>query len=162
MATEGEGIVLPPGEGETVSLPGNEISFIHRNPDGAYSLVQWLAAPGAPGTPLHTHAVTDEGFYVLEGTFCFRVGEETVEAAAGAFVFAPKGIEHAYWNRGPSPAKMLITMSPPGLERYFEELAEGLAGAGDSAEAAMEVRRTLSEEHDIEVVGPPPGQGAGA
>jgi Cupin domain len=98
----------------------------------------------------------------LEGTFCFRVGEETVEAAARAFVFAPKGVEHAYWNRGPSPAKMLITMSPPGLERYFEELAEGLAGAGDSAGAAMEVRRKLSEEHDIEVVGPPPGQGAGA
>ena len=47
---------------------------------------------GAPGTPLHTHAVADEGFYVLEGTFGFRVGEETVEAAAGAFVFAPKGV----------------------------------------------------------------------
>jgi len=106
--------------------------------------------------------VTDEGFYVLEGTFGFRVGEETVEATAGAFVFAPKGIEHAYRNKGPSPAKMLIAMSPPGLERYFEELAQGLAGAGDSAEAAMEVRRALSEEHDIEVVGPPPGQGAGA
>jgi quercetin dioxygenase-like cupin family protein len=135
---------------------------VRREPDGAYSLVEWVAAPGAPGTPLHTHAVTDEGFYVLEGTFCFRVGEETAEATAGAFVFAPKGVEHAYRNKGPSPAKMLIAMSPPGLERYFEELAEGLAGAGDSAEEAMEVRRTLSEEHDIEVVGPPPGQGAGA
>ena len=56
---------------------------------------------------------------------------------------------------------MLITMSPPGLERYFEELAQELASAGDSAEAAMEVRRALSEEHDIEVVGPPPGQDAG-
>jgi quercetin dioxygenase-like cupin family protein len=162
VATEGKGIVLLPGEGETVSLPGNEISFIHRKPDSAYSLVEWAAAPRAPGTPLHIHQVTDEGFYVLEGTFGFRVGEETVEAAAGAYVFAPKGIEHASWNEGPSPAKMLITMSPPGLERYFEELAEGLAGAGDSAGAAMEVRRTLSEEHDIEVVGPPPGQGAGA
>jgi mannose-6-phosphate isomerase-like protein (cupin superfamily) len=71
VATEGEGTVLLPGEGQTVSLPGNEISFIRRNPDGAYSLVEWVAAPGAPGTPLHTHAVTDEGFYVLEGTFGF-------------------------------------------------------------------------------------------
>ena len=78
----------------------------------------------------------DEGFYVLEGIFGFQVGDRAVEAAAGAFVFAPKGIEHAYWNKGPSPAKRLITI--------------------------MEVRRTLSEEHDIEVVGPPPGQGAGA
>jgi len=52
VATEGEGTVLLPGEGQTVSLPGNEISFIHRKPDGAYSLVQWVATPGAPGTPL--------------------------------------------------------------------------------------------------------------
>ncbi len=155
MATDSQGIVLLPGGGETVSLPGNEIWFVHREPDGAYSLVEWVSAPGVPGTPLHIHEMTDEGFYILEGTFGFQVGDETVEAAAGAFVFAPKGIEHAYWNQGPSPAKMLITMSPPGFERYFEELAEGLASAGDSVEKAMEVRRKLSEKHDIEVVGPP-------
>lgn len=155
MATNGKGIVLLPGEGETVSLPGNRISYVLREPDSAYSLIEWVAAPEVPGTPLHIHRMTDEGFYVLEGTFGFQVGEQTVEAPARAFVFAPKGIEHAYWNLGPSPAKMLITMFPPGFERYFEELAEGLADAGDSVEKAMEVRKTLSEKHDIEVVGPP-------
>jgi len=46
VATEGKGTVLPPGGGETVSLPGNEISFVRRQPDGAYSLVEWVAAPG--------------------------------------------------------------------------------------------------------------------
>ncbi len=155
MATDSQGIVLLPGGGETVSLPGNEISFVHREPDGAYSLVEWVSAPGVPGTPLHIHEMTDEGFYVLEGTFGFQVGDETVEAAAGAFVFAPKGIVHAFWNQGPSPAKMLIMMSPPGFERYFEELADGLATVGDSEGAAMELRRTLSEKYDVEVVGPP-------
>jgi quercetin dioxygenase-like cupin family protein len=155
VATYGKAVVVPAGEVETVSLPGNRISFVHREPDSAYSLVEWVAEPGTPGTPLHIHEVTDEGFYVLEGTFGFQVGEETVEAAAGAFVFAPKGVEHAYWNQGTSSARMLITMSPPGFERYFEELAKGLASAGDSAEAAVEVRRTLSAKHDIEVVGPP-------
>ncbi len=148
-------ILVLPGEGKTVSLPGNEITVVHRGADAAYSLAEWVAAPGVPGTPLHIHRVTDEGFYILEGTFGFQVGEETVEAAAGAFVFAPKGIEHAFWNKGPTPARMLITMSPPGFERYFEELAEGLAAVGDDAEAAMDIRKTLSEKHDIEVVGPP-------
>ena len=66
----------------------------------------------------------------------------------------PKGLEHAFWNKGPTPARMLIMMSPPGFERYFEELAEGLASAGEDEEAAMSVRTTLSEKHDIEVVGP--------
>jgi len=155
VTTDGKGIVLLLGESETISLSGNRISFVHRKPDSAYSLLEWVAAPGVPGTPLHIHRATDEAFYVLEGTFGFQVGEETVEAPAGAFVFAPKGIEHAYWNLGPSPAKMLITISPPGFERYFEELAEGLASVGDSEEAVMDLRRTLSAKHDIEVVGPP-------
>ena len=93
--------------------------------------------------------------YVLEGTFGFQVGEETVEGSAGAFVFAPKGAEHAFWNQGPSPARMLLMMSPPHFWRYLKELAEGLAAAREDAEAAMELRRMLSEKYDIEVVGPP-------
>ena len=155
VATDGKGIVLLPGEGETVSLPGNKITVVHGEPDGAYSLVEWVSAPGVPGTPLHIHRITDEAFYVLEGTFGFQVGERTVDGAAGAFFYVPKGLEHTFWNQGPTPARMLIMMSPPGFERYFEELAEGLASAGENEEVAMGVRKTLSEKHDIEVVGPP-------
>ncbi len=58
-------------------------------------------------------------------------------------------------NRGPTPAKVLVTMSLAGFERYFEELAEGLSSAGNTAEAALDIRRALSEKHDIEVIGPP-------
>jgi oxalate decarboxylase/phosphoglucose isomerase-like protein (cupin superfamily) len=108
-----------------------------------------------PGTPLHIHRRTDEAFYVLEGTFSFQVRERTVDGAAGAFFYVPKGVEHAFWNQALTPAKMLITMSPPGFERYFEELSEGLAAVGEDVEAAMSVRKALSEKHDIEVVGPP-------
>jgi quercetin dioxygenase-like cupin family protein len=155
VATDGKGIVLLPGEGETVSMPGNEMTIVHREPDGAYSMVEWVAEPGALGSSLHIHRVTDEAFYVLEGTFGFQVGEETIEASAGAFVFAPKGVQHAFWNQGPSTARMLLMMSPPGFERFLEELADGLATVGDSEGAAIELRRTLSEKYDIEVVGPP-------
>lgn len=155
MALDEGSIVLLPGAGKSVRLPGQEITFVYRRPDGVYSLVEWVAAPGIPGTPLHVHRITDEAFYVLDGTFGFQVGERTVEGTAGAFFYVPKGLEHAFWNQGLTPAKMLITMSPPGFERYFEELAEGLAAVGDDAEAAMSVRKALSEKYDIEVVGPP-------
>jgi quercetin dioxygenase-like cupin family protein len=136
-------------------MPGNKVSFVHRQPDSAYSLVEWTSEPGAPGSSVHVHRMTDEAFYVLEGTFGFQLGEETVEVSAGAFVFAPKGVVHAFWNQGPSPARMLVMMSPSGFVRYLEELAEGLATVGTSEEAVMELRRALSEKHDIEVVGPP-------
>jgi len=124
MVLDDGSVVLTPGEGKTVSFSGNRVRSIHGQPAGAYSAVEWESEPGIPGTPLHIHRVTDEAFYVLEGTFgfrAFRAGERTFEGDAGAFVFVPRGIDHAYWNADKTPAKMLITISPPGFERYFEE-----------------------------------------
>ena len=155
METDSRGIVLLPGERETISMAGNEMSFVHREPGSTYSMVEWASEPGAPGSSVHIHKTTDEAFYVLEGTFGFQVGEETVEAAAGSFVFAPKGTKHAFWNKGPTTARLLLTMSPPEFWRYLKELAEGLAEAGDDAEAATRVRKRLSEKYDVEVVGSP-------
>ncbi len=155
MRTDSKGTVLQTRERETISMAGNKMSFVHREPDSAYSMIEWTSEPGAPGSSVHIHRQTDEAFYVLEGTFGFQVGERTVEGSAGAFVFAPKGTAHAFWNQGPTPARMLLTMSPPEFWRHLKELAEGLAAAGDDAEVARSLRERLSEKYDIEVVGPP-------
>ena len=40
------------------------------------------------------------GKYVLEGTLSVRVGDEDLEAKAGAAVFVPRGTAHTYWNPG--------------------------------------------------------------
>ena len=138
--------MLSAGEGKTVSFSGNRVRSIHGQPGGAYSAVEWASEPGIPGTPLHVHRETDEAFYVLEGTFGFQAGERAFEGAAGTFVFVPRGLDHAYWNAGKTPAKMLITISPPGFGRYFGELAEGLETAGDDEQAAIGVRKALSEK----------------
>jgi len=153
--TDSKGTVLQPRERETISMPGNKMLFVHREPDSAFSMVEWASEPGAPGSSVHIHRTTEEAFYVLEGTCEFQLGEETVEASAGAFVFAPKGTKHAFWNQGPTLAKMLVMMSPPDFWRYGKELAEGLAAVGDDAEAATNLRESLSLKYDIEVVGPP-------
>ena len=155
MAVDDGSVMLAAQGGKSVTFSGNRVRSIYGQPSGAYSVVEWVSESGIPGTPLHIHRETDEAFYVLEGTFGFRAGERTFEGAAGAFVFVPKGLEHAYWNEGATPARMLITISPPGFERYFEELVEGLEAAGDDEQATMSVRKALSEKYDIEVVGPP-------
>ena len=159
MTFDDGAIVLPPDEGKAVSFSGtfsgNRVTFVYREPDAAYSIVEWAASPGSPGTPPHLHRTTDEAFYVLEGTFGFQVGDRTLEVPAGALVFVPRGVEHAFWNGGTTEAKLLSTVSPPGFEGYFEDLAEGLAAAGDDAQAATSLRKRLSEKYDIEVVGPP-------
>ena len=46
-------------------------------------------------------------------------------------------------------------MSPPNFWQYLKELTERLAAAGDDAEAAMSLRKQLSEKYDIEVAGTP-------
>ena len=90
------------------------MSFVHREPDSAYSMVEWASEPGAPGSSVHIHRMTDEAFYVLEGTFGFQVGEHTVEGSAGTFVSAPKGTKHAFWCHGTTPARMLLRCPRPG------------------------------------------------
>jgi quercetin dioxygenase-like cupin family protein len=159
MALDDRGAVVLSGEGKTISFSGttfsgNQLRFVYAEPHSTHSLVEFVAASGAPGTPLHFHRATDETCYVLEGTFGFQIGEQTLELTEGAFVFVPKALEHAFWNAGTSSARLLFTVSPPGFERYFEELSEGLATVGGDEEAAMSLRKELSEKYDIEVVGP--------
>ena len=77
MELDDGGVMLTPGEGKTVSFSGNRVRSIRGQPDGAYSVVEWVSEPGIRGTPRHIHMVTDEAFYVLEGTFGFRAGESS-------------------------------------------------------------------------------------
>jgi quercetin dioxygenase-like cupin family protein len=150
-----KGLVLGPGEGKRLPVGPHQVRLVYREAGSPYSLVEWVAPPAVPGPPLHIHRVTDEAFYVLDGTFGFQAGEDTVDGPPGAFVHVPKGLAHTYWNQGATLARLLIVISPPGFESYFEELSKGLTAAGDSPEEAMSVRQRLSATHDIEVVGPP-------
>jgi len=147
---------LLPAEGTTIALQGGHtVRFLHRATNSGYSLIEWMAPPSIPGPPLHIHQATDEGFYVLEGTFGFQAGEQTIDGLSGTYTFIPRGLVHTFWNQGPTPAKLLILISPPGFEQYFAELSDGLAAADASPEAAMQIRKALAAKYDIEVVGPP-------
>src|SRR5215212_3433519 len=101
LTNKGKGMVNLPGEREMISMPGNDVSFVQREPDSAYSMVEWYLEPGAPGSSVHIHSKTDEAFYVLEGTFGFQLGEETVEAAAGHSCPHPGGPCTPFGTRDP-------------------------------------------------------------
>lgn len=126
----GHSVLLGPAEGQSVSLRGTEVVFKVESDhaDGA-SCVEFTAAPGFD-TGLHVHERLEETFYVLDGDFEFRAGEETFQASAGACMFVPPRIPHAFANRSAAPARLLLTMSPAGHDRYFDELAGILAADG--------------------------------
>jgi len=62
------------------------------------------------------------------------VGDESIRATPGTYLFIPPGIPHDIANATDKPAKVLMTVSPPGHERYFEALTK-LAANGARPDA---------------------------
>ena len=89
---------------------------------GHYTAQEVVVQPGE-GPPRHRHSREDEGFYVLEGQYEFKLGDQVIVASAGSFLFAPRGIPHTYKNVGTTPSRHVTIISPGGLEKMFEELA---------------------------------------
>jgi len=122
-------VIRKAGQGEGVSLAGQPLVFLVTGESTKHtSMFRWTVAPGF-STGLHVHAVQEETFYVLEGQCEWQIGEEQVKAGPGTYVFIPPGVPHSIGNASGSPACMLMTVSPPGHEHYFEELAKLVSAA---------------------------------
>jgi quercetin dioxygenase-like cupin family protein len=143
----GQPALLTAGEGDSVSLRGTEVTFKVRGDqaDGA-SCLEFAAAPGFD-TGLHVHSKLEETFYVLEGEFELRAGEEVRRALPGSVMFVPPGVPHGFSNPTGAPAKLLLVMSPADFDRYFVELAEILARSGPpDSDAIAALRRKYDTE----------------
>lgn len=103
-----------------VRPPGAGFKVISKDTSGAYSLAENRRDPGS-GVDPHTHSIEDESFYVVEGQFTFQIGERSVDAPAGTFVFGPRGVRHSYKNTGTTPGRLLVLSSPAGFEKFLEE-----------------------------------------
>ena len=144
---QGQGVLLEPSEGRTVSLRGTEVRFkVESDRAEGASCVEFSAEPGFD-TGLHVHERLEETWYILDGEVEFRVGDDEFAAAPGACVFVPPRVPHAFANRTDTPARFLLIMSPPGHDRYFDELAEILAVDGPpDSEAIAGLRKRYDTE----------------
>lgn len=91
---------------------------------GFVSIIEITEPPNPDGTPgpLHVHHNDHEGFWLLEGDATFDVGDTTIEARAGDFVFGPRGIPHRY-TVGKDGCRMLFIMTPGGLEKLIRGMS---------------------------------------
>ena len=107
-----------------MKLAGQPMAFLVTGDDTKHtSMFEWTIPPGF-STGLHVHRVQEETFYVIDGECEWHIGEEVVRASPGTFVFIPPGVPHNIANITDKPARVIMTVSPPGHEHYFEELAK--------------------------------------
>jgi mannose-6-phosphate isomerase-like protein (cupin superfamily) len=130
------GYVIPAGGG-LADEPGLKASRL--STDGALSVFETTIGAGPP---LHVHDREDECFYVLDGGISVRCGSEAFAAAAGSFVFLPRGRPHRFWATDQS-ARLLLIAVPGGIEDYFRRI---------NAATSDDERRQVGEDFGIRVV----------
>ena len=147
-----------PGEGEARWWFGllATIKATKEQTGGHYTLVEVLEPEGEG--PLHVHYREDEGFWVLEGQLTFEVGEETIKAGPGSFVFGPKDVPHRFTVES-GPARLLFILSPAGFEEFVYATSEPAkehalppAPEGPPSEAEMEHLRALARQYGGELL----------
>ena len=118
-----EPVVTRRNEGEARWWLGSlaELKVTADQTGGALSIIE-MTEPAGEAAPLHVHYRDDEGFWILEGDATFEVGDTTIEAHAGDFVWGPRGIPHRY-TTGPTGCRLLFIMTPGGLEHVIRGMS---------------------------------------
>ena len=108
---------------------------------------------GAGGPPLHIHDTHDEAFYIVDGELTMWVGDETIAAPAGTFVFVPSGTVHGFANRSAGPVTFVFMHLPGGYETIFHEIEALRKPDGNLGADAVR----LPDKYGDRLTGPPLG-----
>lgn len=112
-------------DGRSYWGPGDLYTFLVTGGESGGAYFSMLAiVPPQGGPPPHVHRDEDETFYVLEGRPTFRLGDDRIVAGPGDFVNVPRGALHCFRNFSDDPVRMILTFTPAGIERFFEETLE--------------------------------------
>jgi quercetin dioxygenase-like cupin family protein len=121
---------------------------------GQLTIIDVTNPPGFEG-PLHVHHRDDEGFWILEGSVTFQVGDRTIEASAGDYAFGPRDIPHRY-TVGDAGCRMLFLMVPGGMEDIVRATSEPAASLTlpppPDKEPDIDAIKAISEKHGYELL----------
>jgi len=109
------GSVIRPAGARTFPYAGQPMRVL-AEPSGqfdGFAAAEMSVPPRFAGPVPHVHHGFDEGIYVLTGRLLLTYGDdEPVEAPAGSFCLAPRGLRHTFSNPDDSPARVLGLWSP--------------------------------------------------
>jgi quercetin dioxygenase-like cupin family protein len=155
MVNQRNVICLPAGAGTSIQMSPDEsllFKVVGEQTGGVLDCLEDTIAPKA-GPPEHIHHQNDESFYILEGDFQIKIGDQVFKATPGTFCFVPRGIPHTWQNVGTGSGRMLAIFTPGGMEGFFQALSQVSSPLDNMAQVLPIVQKYSSE-----VVGPPLSQ----
>ena len=102
------------GGGTALETPTGGLCIIKAhtgNTNGALTVTEFVIPP-KQGPALHTHLPEDEVWYILEGDFRFKAGDEMLRVSTGGMAFGPRGTPHAFQNVGDTSGRLLVITTP--------------------------------------------------
>lgn len=144
-----QGIFFEPGEGIALSARGSSMLFkaVADTTGGTFSLMERELPVSNRRPQPHRHE-GPEGFYVLEGSIEFVVGDQSRMGGPRFWALVPGGVAHTFGNAGESPARLLI-IHAPAADAYFVELQ---ALWRETEPPTPEEERALMRRHGLEPV----------
>jgi quercetin dioxygenase-like cupin family protein len=120
--TTSSGYAIGAGEGERIWIVADTMTLkaTSESTGGNLVLLENLTAPGG-GPPPHLHTREDEFFYVLDGNFEIRIGDEVHAVGPGGFAYVPRGTVHNFRNTAETSSRILVGFTPGGMEGFFRE-----------------------------------------
>jgi quercetin dioxygenase-like cupin family protein len=148
---------IPPGKGESLWVVGEllTLKIVGEDTSGAFAVLEEITPPQG-GPPPHRHSREDETFYVLEGELEFRLSDRTILATAGSVIYGPRDILHTFKNVGTTPSRMLVHVTPAGLENMFAEVGEPVSDPSSPPEGPPDIERLVEVNRKYGVEIPPP------
>lgn len=152
-----KGFKVPAGHGRNyghITLKGVNSNIIDvkisgNDTEGDLAIFEQTSISQGRGTPLHVHHSQDEIFYVIEGSYKFKVGNDQYDLTVGDSIFLPRQVPHA-WTQVSKTGKMTITFQPAGkMENFFLAIA-----SLDHEPSAAEIEKIFAD-HEMTIVGPP-------
>ena len=97
-----------------ITKDGSEIRELlaHRNSSiRNQSLAEARLQPGA-STQEHYHRLTEEIYYITQGSGCMRIEDEERDVKIGDAIAIPPGRKHKIWNTGHDVLRLLCCCAP--------------------------------------------------
>ena len=97
-----------------ITKDGSEIRELlaHRNSAIRKQSLAEARLPVGGSTQEHFHPVTEEIYFITQGTGRIRIETETREVRAGDAIAIPPGVKHKLWNTGSEVLHLLCCCAP--------------------------------------------------